>query len=304
MVDPWRFESSLAHHAHSTAGRVIKEGLRLGDFELHWLNGGSFELDGGAMFGVVPKLLWSKRYPCSDDNLLPLAALPLLVRTPESVLLIDTGLGNKLDDRERRIFRYKGDWNLPGELDQLGLGREDVDFVILTHFDFDHAGGVVMRDDGGGLTLTFPRARHLLQRTEWEDVLSPDSRTVKSYRPVNYELLKGSGRLDLVTGGFEVARGVHLIHTGGHSRGHQAVRLESRGETALHLGDLLPTHAHLNPLWITAYDNFPLDAVRRKEELMTRGVSEGAWFTLYHDPFVQALRLDREGNVVQEWRGR
>ncbi len=283
-----------------TSRHGMRKCLRIGEFELFWLGGGRFSLDGGAMFGVVPKVLWSKRYPSDEENLVPLVASPVLVRTPRAVVLIDTGLGNKLDEKQKRIFRLEDDWSLPEDLRTLGLDRQDVDTVVLTHYDFDHAGGVVMAADGG-LELTFPRARHILQKAEWEDVLNPNRRSSNTYWPINHELLGESGRLDLVSGDAEVAAGVRVVHTGGHTRGHQAVVIESAAEKALHLGDLLPTHAHLNPLWITAYDNFPLDAVRAKEALLSYGSREGAWFTLYHDPFVRACRLGEDGAAAEEW---
>jgi len=279
----------------------MKRGLKIGEFELFWLDGGRFSMDGGAMFGVVPKVLWSKRYPCDEENLIPLTASPILVKTPKALVLIDTGLGNKLDEKQKRIFRLKEEWDILKNLDSMGISREDIDLVVLTHYDFDHAGGVVMRS-GAGLELTFPGAGHILQETEWEDVLNPNRRSVNTYWPVNHELLRKSGNLELVSGEAGIAEGIRVIHTGGHTRGHQAVVVESAGKRALHLGDLLPTHAHLNPLWITAYDNFPLDAVRVKETLQCRGAEEGAWFTLYHDPLVQACRITEKGNIVEEWR--
>ena len=144
------------------------------------------------------------------------------------------------------------------DLKQLGLSREDIDIVILTHYDFDHAGGVVMQDDRtAGFRSTFPKAKHILQKKEWEDVLNPNIRSINTYWPVNNELLRGSRNLELVDGRPEIVPGISVIHTGGHNGGHQIVTMESKGEKALHLGDLLPTHAHVNPLWVMAYDNYP-----------------------------------------------
>lgn len=124
----------------------MKKGFRLGDFELTWLNGGRFELDGGAMFGVVPKALWSKKYPASEDNTIPMVAWPLLIKTPACTVLIETGLGNKLTEKQKKIYKVSEDWSVLEDLRTLGLLREDIDYVILTHYDFDHAGGVVMKE--------------------------------------------------------------------------------------------------------------------------------------------------------------
>jgi glyoxylase-like metal-dependent hydrolase (beta-lactamase superfamily II) len=279
----------------------VKKGLRLGEFELFWLNGGRFELDGGAMFGVVPKVLWAKKYPVDEENYIPNAAWPILVRTPGSDILIDSGLGNKLTEKQKKIFRVKEAWNIEEDLHALGMTMEDIDYVVLTHYDFDHSGGVVRTDEKGKLALSFPKARHILQRMEWEDVLNPSRRSINTYWAINYETLKESGNIELVDGEVDVVEGVKAIHTGGHNRGHQIVRLESSGEVAMHLGDLLPTHAHFNPLWVMAYDNFPLDAIRLKAELEDKGIGESSWFTFYHDPFIHACKFDHKGNVVERW---
>src|SRR5208283_3136858 len=135
----------------------MKRGFFIGDFEFIWLNGGMFALDGGAMFGCVPKALWKKKYPVNEDNTIPLVAWPLLIKTPESLVIIETGLGNKLTDKQKQILRVKEEWNLISGLPGLGIEREDITHVILTHYDFDHAGGVVMREESGALRLTFPR---------------------------------------------------------------------------------------------------------------------------------------------------
>jgi glyoxylase-like metal-dependent hydrolase (beta-lactamase superfamily II) len=276
-------------------------GFKLGDFDLLWLNGGAFELDGGTMFGVVPRVLWEKKYPPVEDNYIPLTAWPILVRTPTALLLIESGLGNKLTDKQKKIYRVRKEWSVIGDLKQLGINREDIDFVVLTHFDFDHAGGVVMQEEVGSLGLTFPKAKHILQKKEWEDALNPNIRTINTYWPVNNELMRNSRNLQLVEGRHEVVPGVTVIHTAGHNGGHQVVELTSQGRKALHLGDLLPTHAHANPLWVMAYDNFPMDAIRQKELWMGRGLAEQAWFTFYHDPFMQACRYDDMGQVTEKW---
>lgn len=282
----------------------MTQSLNIGDFELTWLNGGAFELDGGAMFGVVPRVLWEKKYPPVEDNYIPLTAWPILVRTPDRRVLIEAGLGNKITDKQKKIFRVRQDWTVLEDLKQLGIGREDIDLVILTHFDFDHAGGVVMQEADGKLALTFPKAKHILQKKEWQDVLSPNIRTINTYWPVNNELMRNSPALSLVDGDAEVVPGISVHHTAGHNGGHQIVKLSSQGATALHLADLLPTHAHANPLWVMAYDNYPMDAIMQKEKWIKAGVAEKAWFTFYHDPYMQACRFDDKGNVMEKWTSR
>lgn len=279
----------------------MKTGFKIGDLELAWLNGGTFELDGGAMFGVVPKVLWQKKYPPTEDNYIPLTAWPILVKTPQAFVLIESGIGNKLTDKQKKIYRIKEEWSIVDDLKQLGITREDIDFVILTHYDFDHAGGVIMQDDAGNLSLTFPKAKHIIQRKEWEEVLKPNIRTVNTYWQVNIETMKSSSNLHLVNGMADVVPGISVIFTGGHNGGHQIVTMESKGEKALHLGDLLPTHAHANPLWVMAYDNFPMESIAAKEQWMKQGVAEGVWFTFYHDAFMTACKYDDAGKVAEKW---
>ncbi len=279
----------------------------LGEFTLFWLNGGEFELDGGTMFGVVPKELWTKKFhgtadvpAAPDDNHIKLLNAPLLVRTPAALVIIDTGLGNKLSNKQKQIFRVTRDWDVIEELQRLELKRQDITHVILTHCDFDHGGGVVMHNAAGEEELTFPNAAHIVQQREWEDVLAPNIRSEKTYWEENFSRLKDSPNLQLVNGSHTVCPGIDVEHTGGHTRGHQVVRIASGSEVAYHLADLLPTHVHFNPLWVMAYDNFPLEAIALKQQYEERGIRENAWFTFYHDPFMFACKFDADGRVVNK----
>ncbi len=275
--------------------------LIIGDFQIHWLNGGNFRLDGGTMFGAVPKVLWEKKCKADAINTIPMSNDVLLVKTPDHNIIIDTGLGNKLTEKQLSIFQVTSPWSIVTELIALGLSREDIDLVLLTHCDFDHAGGVVMYDAEGNAELTFPAAVHYVQKTEWEDVEQPCRRAQSTYWPENFELLKKEGQLKIIDGYVEVAPGIKLRHTGGHTRGHQLVELTSKKETTVHLGDLFPTHAHSNPLWIMAYDNFPLEVINLKEEYFRHYREINSWFTFYHDPLVKACKLDELNNINLTW---
>jgi glyoxylase-like metal-dependent hydrolase (beta-lactamase superfamily II) len=275
--------------------------LSIGDIELSWLQGGFFHLDGGTMFGPVPKVLWQKRYAVDKDNLIPMCNDPLLVRTGDMNILIDTGIGNKLSEKQRTIYKVTSPWDIPSQLEARGITRDDIDLVVLTRCDFDHAGGIQMLAEEGNMELTFPRARHIIHEKEWQDVKNPDSRAQSTYLPENFDLLEKSGRLELADDAMTLCPGITVFHSGGHTRGHQVVEILSQGSTAIHLGDLCPTHAHLNPLWVMAYDNFPLDVIARKEEYLRKYSGKDRWFTFYHDPFVRACKLSADGSLAGTW---
>ncbi len=279
---------------------TIKVPLAIGACEIHWLSGGDFRLDGGAMFGPVPKALWQKYHQPAADNTILLCNDPLLIRTSAMNILVDSGLGNKLTPKQQDIFQA-GPWNLLSQLASLGLSRHDIDLVILTHCDFDHAGGVVMVGEEGREEVTFPEAIHLIQESEWQDVASPCRRAQESYWPINFNGLKRSGRIQLVNGTHQVCPEVRVCHTGGHTLGHQLVEIRSEGETAVHLGDLFPTPAHANPLWVMAYDNFPLEVIVCKERYFSEYRQRDAWFTFYHDPLVKACKLGDRGEITDQW---
>lgn len=279
--------------------------LTVGDIDIYWLRGGRFRLDGGAMFGPVPKPLWARRFPCDEHNSIPMQAYPVLVSTRQHRLLIDTGLGDKLTDKQRRNFRIEEEWAVDEDLAALGLTTDDIDFVIYTHLDWDHASGGTRRAAGrgaensadDGLVPTFRRARYVVQRDEWEAALNPTSRTRHGYWRENWAPLLDAGQVETVDGDVELVPGVFLHKTGGHTHGHQIVRIESGGETLLHLGDILPTHAHMNPLWVMGYDNFPLTSIAEKERWLPQAHELGWWLSFYHDPFLLAATLAVDGSI-------
>lgn len=274
--------------------------LSLGNIRISWLHGGDFELDGGTMYGAVPKVLWQDRYPPDRENYIRMLNAPLLVQMDGCNLVIDTGLGNKLSKKQQNIFRVTRPWAIPDDLERFDLRRSDIDYVILTHGDFDHAGGVVMLDQEGEPELTFPAATHIIQESEWHDITHPNRRASHTYFPENFAGLDLSGKLSLVRGDTEVVSGIQVRLTGGHTRGHQLVEIQGSDGCAVHLGDVLPTHTHTNPLWIMAYDNFPLDIIEQKERLLPHYQQQNCWFTLYHDAFMKACRLDARGRVTEQ----
>lgn len=276
------------------------EPLTIGDVEIYWLKGGTFHLDGGAMFGPVPKALWAHRCPVDADNTIRMCNDPLLVKTPHSIVLIDTGLGNKLTAKQNSIFKVSTSWDIPAGLKALGIDRSDVTHVVLTHGDFDHAGGVAMLNDHGRLELTCPNAIHFLQKMEWEDIANPHLRSKSVYLAEDFSLLH-SHNLELIDGDSEICPGIQLRYSGGHTRGHQLVDIHSGDVSAIHLGDLYPTHFHTKPLWVMAYDNFPLQVINKKIEYFSQYAGQNCWFTFYHDPSLRACQLDSGGEIKAIW---
>jgi glyoxylase-like metal-dependent hydrolase (beta-lactamase superfamily II) len=274
--------------------------MKIGAFDIFWLPGGTFRLDGGTMFGPVPKVLWSKKYSVAGDNTIEMCNDPLFIVTTDRKILIDTGLGHKLTEKQNMIFQVGPHWAIPAALEELGFSCTDVTDVVLTHCDFDHAGGLEMVDGTGENIPVFENAHYWVQKDEWEDVINPDTRAESTYLPENFVHTKGNVKLKLIHGQKEICPGVTLIHTGGHTRGHQLVEIRSREEVAVHLRDLFPTTAHVNPLWVMAYDNFPLEVIQKKKELFDTYSRQKAWFTLYHDPLVGACRLDEQYRITEK----
>lgn len=255
-------------------------------------------MDGGAMFGPVPKMLWSKKCVADEANLIALANNVMLVQTGTNNILIDTGIGNKLTPKQQKIFQILSPWMLVEDLLSHGLSRDDIDTVIVTHGDFDHAGGMLMSDADGQIVSTFPQARYVIQRDEWHDMRHPNKRSASSYWPLNFTGLNDE-QLVQVEGQLEIVPGVRVFWSGGHTRGHQIVELQSEGEYAVHLGDLFPMTHHTNPLWVMSYDNHPLDVIEAKERFFQQYIDTNAWFLLYHDPNYFACRLSHEYELME-----
>lgn len=273
------------------AERVLVRSRPLGRLRIHALEAGTQRLDGGAMFGVVPKPLWERRIPADERNRIPLALRCLLVETPDALVLIETGLGNKENDRFRDIYgvdNAAADPDLPDRLHEAigvaGFAPDQVEVVINTHLHFDHAGGNTFRDAEAQVRLAFPRARYVVQRGEWEYAHHTNERTQASYLPDNFEPVNAAGRWDFVEGEAEVIPGVSVLPTPGHCPFHQSVLVRSQGEVACFVADLVPTMAHLPLPWIMAYDVEPLRTLESKRALLRRAAEERWLLVSVHDP--------------------
>jgi glyoxylase-like metal-dependent hydrolase (beta-lactamase superfamily II) len=272
---------------------------RLGDMTVHALDAGRQRLDGGAMFGVVPKPLWERRIPADDRNRIPLAMRCLLLETPAALVLIDNGAGNKEPDKFLDIYGIDNGAAADGHATRLedalaaaGFTADDVDVVVDTHLHFDHAGGNTRRLPDGELAISFPRARYVVQRGEFEWAHVRNERIQASYLPHNFDPVMAAGRLDLVDGDVEVVPGVSLLRTPGHTPHHQSVLVRSGGETLCYLADVIPTAAHLPLPWIMGYDVEPLVTLESKRSLLQRARDEDWLLVFEHDPVVAWGRLD------------
>ena len=259
----------------------------LGDLELISLHDGCFRLDGGSMFGVVPKPLWSAKAVPDDRNRIRLAMRPLVVRG-DKTMIIDAGLGDKEDAKFSDIYGVDRVPGLDASLDEAGLSPEDIDIVLATHLHFDHAGGFTTRDASGRVRPRFPRARYVVRRGEWDDATHPHERNRASYRPDNYVPLAEAGVLDLVDQDQTIMPGVRVRRTGGHNLHHQMVWMESAGRRAAFVGDLVPTTAHLPDAWIMGFDLYPMDTLAAKKAFVREALERRDLVYFEHDPFVAA----------------
>ena len=272
--------------------------LTLGRFAVHALDTGSLALDGGAMFGVVPRPLWGRHFEADARNRIQLALRCLLIVDGPRRILIDTGAGSRWAARELDLYGLSADDGLSASLQTLGLTRDDITDVVLTHLHFDHAGGTTCAQ-GGDLSLAFARATFHLQRRHWKWAHHPSEKDAGSFRPEDFEVLQKSGRLHLLEGNTELYPGVHLFVSEGHTVGLQLVRLESDdGQTLVFCGDLIPTTAHLRAAWVAAYDLYPLTVIEEKKQLLAQAVEEGWLLFFEHDPKVAVCSVKDDGGQV------
>jgi glyoxylase-like metal-dependent hydrolase (beta-lactamase superfamily II) len=267
--------------------------MKLGRFEIYPLLDGHFRLDGGAMFGVVPRVLWERTNPPDERNRIHLALGTLLVKAHEKNILIDTGIGNKGDEKFCDIYGVDRHPPIEESLAKISLALRDIDLVVNTHFHFDHAGGNTARLSNGEIAPTFPRAEYYIQREEWRFAMTPNERTRGSYLPENYEILSKRDRLNLLDGGAEILPGIRVVVTPGHTEHHQSVIVQSEGETVCFLGDLIPTASHIPLPYIMGYDLFPLTTLETKRGLLDQAFEERWLLVFQHDPKVRMGRLEK-----------
>ncbi|HEX6560008.1 MAG TPA: MBL fold metallo-hydrolase [Longimicrobiales bacterium] len=282
---------------HPVLDLPITRARQLGRMKLHVLEAGGQRLDGGAMFGVVPKPLWEKRIAADERNRIPLAMRCLLVETPDALVLIDNGAGNKEDRKFLDIYGIENA-GMPSRIEDAlraaGFAPDDVDIMIDTHLHFDHAGGNTHHDESGQLRISFPRARYVVQRGEWEYAHWRNERIQASYLPHNFDPVQAAGRFDFVEGEVDIVPGIRVLPTPGHTPHHQSVLITSEEQTACFLADVMPTSAHVPLPWIMAYDVEPLVTLESKRRLLERARREDWLLVFEHDPLVAWGRLSDE----------
>jgi glyoxylase-like metal-dependent hydrolase (beta-lactamase superfamily II) len=285
-----------------TAPQPLVETRRVGRLTVHAIQAGGQKLDGGAMFGVVPRPLWEKRIAPDERNRIPLGMRCLLVEHDAGLVLIDTGAGNKETPRFYDIYGIEnagaaGRTALEDAFATLGHRPEDVKVVINTHLHFDHAGGNTYRDAAGNVKPTFPNARYVVQYGELSYATKTNERTAASYFPPNFAPLVEAGVLDEVVGEVEIVPGIVTLPTPGHTPFHQSVLIESENEVACFLGDVVPTSAHLPLPWIMGYDVEPLVTLESKRWLLRRAREEGWLCVFEHDAAVAWDRIAHDGKA-------
>lgn len=277
--------------------------IQLGDVRVHILSDGGFALDGGAMFGVVPRVIWERTDPPDERNRIRLGLNLALIEAAGKRILVDTGMGDKWGEKEARIYGLDRSRTLHAGLAALGLEPADIDLVINSHLHFDHAGGNT-RLEGGKPVPSFPKARYVVQTGEWEDATRTHERSRASYREENYVPLAEARQLEVVQGEVELVPGVRVVPVGGHTAYLQMVVVESQGQTLAIPSDLLPTSSHLPLPFIMGYDLFPVGTLEAKRRLLARAVEQGWWLLFYHDlrTPLGRVRRDKDRYLLSEVR--
>jgi len=274
--------------------------MRFGSYDCFTLEMDSFLLDGGAMFGVVPKNLWEKKIPADTMNRIPMQARSLVIRGNGRVILVDTGIGDKLTDKFRKIYDIQTPVSsMADRLAPFGLAVDDFTDVILTHLHFDHCGGSTERVNGN-VVATFPNAVYHVQQAQWDLACNPSLRDRSSYIPDNFMPLLEQNVLNLINGtAIDIVEGIDLVVTDGHTRGQHHPLIKGDATSLFFCADLIPTSAHIPIAWHMGYDNFPLSIMDEKAVILSKAAAENWMLCFEHDPVVAAASVrDEKGRVV------
>ena len=265
--------------------------LTIGPYKVHFVAGGRFRLDGGAMFGVVPKVLWNRAMPSDERNRIQMRMTCLLLEGNGQKILVDAGSGTKDDPKFRDIYAIEGAEGLTQDLAAVGVKPDDITAVAMTHLHFDHCGGGTTRGADGNVKPTFPNAHYFVRRQEWDDAHHANERNRASYIGDNYDPLHDAGQLILHDNDLEILPGVWMKNLPGHTLGHQGCFFDIPGERALYTVDLIPTVAHLPLAYIMGYDLYPMMTLETKRGIVKQATAEGWLFLFEHDPQHCAIRV-------------
>jgi len=258
--------------------------ITLGHFEIYGLRDGFFYLDGGAMFGVVPKPLWVKAFPADELNRIQMGLNSILIKRDRDLILVDTGVGTLIPPKFYEYYAIEREPDLLESLADLGFSPGDITHVINTHLHFDHCGGNTYKNEQGDVVPTFPNAVYVIQKGEWAYALDPHSRDKTSYFHDHFVPLEEQGQLQLVDGDAEIVRGVYVELMPGHTSSHQGVKIRSGEETLVFFGDMVPTSAHLGLSYIASYDLFPVTTLETKTSYFAKAWKENWIIAFDHDP--------------------
>lgn len=271
--------------------------VTIGNLELFTVETGRFMLDGGAMFGVVPKTLWSRKIEADDKNRIPMAARCLLIRSGDTgkLYLVDTGCGDKFDEKMSAIYGLDFEHsNLFDSLDQLGVSPADITDIIFTHLHFDHCGGTTSFDENGKAVLNFPNATFHVNKRHWESAINPNAREKASFFKENLQPLEESGRLNMVQDKHTFEKGLTTIPAEGHTRGQQLPFIYDEKRALIYCADLIPTYAHVPLPWVMGYDMFPLQTLKEKEPFLKEAAAKNWYLYLEHDVGNEVITVSDE----------
>ena len=274
--------------------------MRLGDFELHLLVAARMKFDGGLVFGVVPKVVWERYKPADERNLVEMACVGMIVRQNGKVILCETGIGTKLDEKRARQVELREPEGALLALKRLGIRPDEVDVVLSTHLHWDHAGGYTRRSEGGRVEVTFPRAKHFVQRTEWDFALDCDPRSKAAYLAEDFVPVADAGLVEFVEGDAEILPGVELRLTGGHTPGNQVVIFRAGDVAAAMTGDLIGTRPHLRRAWNSGGDLDVVRALQEKGRLLDEAAARRWLLVLGHETEEPAGYVTADGGWIAE----